>query len=242
LYKDPVCRMLLRDRQVGGLVCRLPSGVLRRCEVTIDASDAGPRVATFADAATVTDLVVRAFYGDPTWQWAFPDPKARADQHRSLWRIFVEGALRYPWVWLGAAAAATSVWIPPGGTDMSRDQEAMLEPLLVEMLGSGSARVLAAFEMFESAHPHSEPHYYLSLLASDPAQRGKGYGLGLLAENLRLIDSEAAAAYLEASNPVNVPLYERYGFRRLSSFDLPDDGPTVHTMWRAARPKRTGPG
>src|SRR5437868_1776431 len=39
-------------------------------------------------------------------------------------------------------------------------------------------------------------------------------------------------AYLEASNPANVPLYERYGFRVAGAFDLPDSGPRVHMMWR----------
>ena len=42
-------------------------------------------------------------------------------------------------------------------------------------------------------------------------------------------------AYLEASNPANVPLYQRHGFELAGAFDLPDFGPTVHTMWREAR-------
>ena len=195
--------------------------------------DGEPRVATRDEAGTVTELVVGAFHDDPTWAWAFPDPKARREQHRAFWRLFVEGALRYPWVWLAAGDVATSIWIPPGGTDMSEDQEARMESLLVDLLGSGTPRVSQAFELFEAAHPRDEPHYYLSLLATNPAHRGHGHGLGLLADNLRRIDAEGANAYLEASNPANVPLYERYGFELVGAFDLPDGGPTVHTMWRS---------
>ena len=66
-------------------------------------------------------------------------------------------------------------------------------------------------------------------------QRGPRHGLGLLADTLEIVDAEASPAYLESSNPANVALYERYGFRTLGSFELPGGGPTVHTMWRAAQ-------
>ena len=44
--------------------------------------------------------------------------------------------MRYPWVWLTPGDTATSVWIPPDGTDLSEGQEATLEPTIVEMLGA----------------------------------------------------------------------------------------------------------
>ncbi|MDQ2749746.1 MAG: GNAT family N-acetyltransferase [Actinomycetota bacterium] len=129
-----------------------------------------------------------------------------------------------------------SVWIPPGGSDLSEQQEESLQPLLVRLLGRDAARVLRAFELIETAHPRDAPHYYLSLLGTDPARRGHGYGLGLLAANLRLIDDAGAPAYLESSNPANVSRYERHGFEVIGSLDLPEDGPTIHTMWRAPKP------
>jgi L-amino acid N-acyltransferase YncA len=56
----------------------------------------------------------------------------------------------------------------------------------------------------------------------------------LLGENLRLIDAAGMPAYLEASNPANVALYERHGFEVRGSFKLPVAGPEVFTMWRDA--------
>ncbi len=38
--------------------------------------------------------------------------------------------------------------------------------------------------------PRSEPRYYLTLLGTHPDHRGRGIGMGLLARNLELIDSE----------------------------------------------------
>ena len=198
------------------------------------AESLNPRVASPQDRDDVVAILVSAFSDDPTWSWAFPDPSLRAAQHGRLWGLFVEGAMRYPWVWLTPGNTATSVWIPPNGTDLSEEQEAALEPTIVEMLGADASPVMDAFELFDQAHPRDVPHFYLSLLGTSAEHRGRGYGLGLLAENLRRIDEAAMPAYLEASNPANVPLYERHGFEVRGSFKLRGDGPKVVTMWRDA--------
>jgi ribosomal protein S18 acetylase RimI-like enzyme len=198
------------------------------------AEDLGPRVASSQDRDDVVAILVSAFYDDPTWSWAFPDPSVRTEQHRRLWGLFVDGAMRYPWVWLAPGNTATSVWIPPNGTDLSEEQEAALEPSIVEMLGAGVAPVLEGLDLFDRAHPRDVPHFYLSLLGTRVEHRGRGYGLGLLAANLRRIDEAGMPAYLEASNPANVALYERHGFDVRGSFKLPGDGPVIFTMWRDA--------
>lgn len=195
-----------------------------------------PRVATPHDLDAVVEILVSAFYDDPTWSWAFPDPRLRAQQHKQLWGLFVEGAIRYPWVWLTHGNTATSVWIPPYGTDLSEGQETALAPTIIKMLGTDAPRVMQAFEMFDRAHPRDVPHFYLSLLGTSSEHRGRGHGLGLLAGNLRLIDEARMPSYLEASNPANVALYRRYGFAVTGSFVLPGEGPEVFTMWRDAPP------
>jgi GNAT superfamily N-acetyltransferase len=197
--------------------------------------DLSPRVASAQDSAEVVEILVSAFYDDPTWSWAFPDPSRRADQHRRWWGLYVDGAIRFPWVWLTRGHTATSVWIPPNETELSQEQEAAVEPLLVEMLGPGASRVLQAVEMIDLAHPRGVPHFYLSLLATSTGHRGHAYGLRLMAENLRQIDDAGMPAYLEASNPANLPLYMRCGFEVLGSFTVPQ-GPEVFTMWRDPQP------
>jgi hypothetical protein len=59
--------------------------------------------------------------------------------------------------------------------------------------------------------------------------------MALLEENLRLIDTEGAHAYLESSNPANIPRYEKRGFRPIATFDRPDGGVSATRMWRDAR-------
>jgi ribosomal protein S18 acetylase RimI-like enzyme len=196
------------------------------------------RVCSTDDLDTVVEILVDSFYDDPTWSWVFPDPLRRREQQRLLWRALTAGAMRYPTVWLSAGDTATSVWIPPDGVELSEEQDEELRAALIEMLGDEAPRVFRVFEAFEHAHPNNEPHYLLSLLGTATAHRGHGYGLSLLAENLTVVDEADLPAYLEASNPANVALYERYGFEIFGSFSLPDGGHDITTMWRPRRSDR----
>jgi GNAT superfamily N-acetyltransferase len=177
-------------------------------------------------------VVTAAFLDDPTWSFVFADPSRRAAQYRQFWALLAEGAMRFDWVWLCEGDRATTVWLPPGCSELAPEQEAAFEAFARTLLGPGAGRLLQTVERFSAARP-SEPHYYLSLLATDPSHRGHGYGMALVADNLARIDAVGQAAYLESTNPVNLGRYRGVGFEETGGFWLPDDGPYVTTMWRA---------
>ena len=195
----------------------------------------GVRRATAADLDRVTDIVSAAFARDPLWAHAMALPGGGTAHHGEFWRLFVEGALRYPWTWLTGGGQATSIWIPPGGTEMTPEQEQQLADLAADRLGPAAGDYLELVSRFDAAHPRAEPHYYLSLLATHPAHRGKGIGMRLLAHDLDLIDAEHRPAYLESSNPANDHRYASAGFQPHGEFSYPGGGPVVTTMWRPAR-------
>jgi GNAT superfamily N-acetyltransferase len=190
------------------------------------------RLATPAEIPAAVETLARAFHADPVWSWAFPDSEGRLGQIRAVWGLVAEAALSYGSAWLTGDCAAVALWIPPGKPELLPEDEARLAGLLVELLGDGAGRVLETFERFEAAHPTAEPHYYLSLLATNPDHRGRGLGIGLLAATLKRIDAEGAPAFLESSNPINTPRYEALGFTVCGEFKLPEDGPSVTQMWR----------
>jgi GNAT superfamily N-acetyltransferase len=190
------------------------------------------RPATRPEMDGAVETLARAFYADPVWSWTFPDPERRLGQHRAVWGLVAAAALEYGSAWLVGDCAAVALWIPPGKPELRPEDEERLEDMLGELLGDGAARVLETFERFEAAHPEREPHYYLSLLGTNPDHRGRGLGMGLLEATLARIDAEGAPAFLESSNPVNTPRYERLGFAVCGEFDLPEDGPRVTQMWR----------
>jgi GNAT superfamily N-acetyltransferase len=135
-------------------------------------------------------------------------------------------------VWVAGDFAAASVWIPPGGVELTDEEEQRVEPLLRELVGPRTPQVLELLERFEASHPRDMPHYYLSLVGTAERHRGQGIGMALLAENLRRIDEEGMPAYLESSNPANDARYEGIGFRWSGEFTTPDGKRTVATMWR----------
>jgi GNAT superfamily N-acetyltransferase len=188
------------------------------------------RVATEHDVDGVTATLAAAFELDPLWSWAFPSGGLA-----ELWRLLVVSALRYRWVWVAGDYAAAAVWIPPGGVELTEDEEALLGPMLERLIGQRAADVESLFGRLAENHPDQPPHYYLSLLGTHPGHRGRGLGMALLAENLAMIDSDGMPAYLESSNPANDVRYEHLGFVRAGEFQRPDGQLTCSTMWREPR-------
>jgi GNAT superfamily N-acetyltransferase len=187
---------------------------------------------TAAEADQVIELFTLAFHDDPTWSWAFPDPRERARQHRVWWGLYVHSAIPYGSVWMTNDGAAASVWIPPGKPELSAEDEARVEPLLRDMVGSHADDVLTLLERFEANHPRERPHHFLGLLGTHPDHRGQGKGIGLLAARLAELDREGMPAYLESSIRANDHRYERLGFVTVGEFAAPGGGPTVGCMWR----------
>ena len=190
------------------------------------------------DLAVATAIMTTAFAQDPVWGgWAFPlpDTAARDEARAAYWRVMLQSGMRYPWLRLSRGGEAAALWIPPGGEELTSDEVDDLGPLLRELVGEHAATLLEGLALFEAAHPHDEPHYYLSLLGTHDAHRGRGIGMRLLAENLGLIDRERRPCYLESTNPANLRRYESVGFAKTGEFALPVGGPTVETLWRPAR-------
>jgi GNAT superfamily N-acetyltransferase len=189
---------------------------------------------TEADAEQVVELFSLAFFDDPTWSWAFPDPDARMEQYRAWWGLFVGSAIPYGWTRMAEDGGAAALWIPAGEPELSAEDEAKVEPLLRELVGSRADDVLTLLERFEAHHPHHTPHHYLSLLGTHPDHRGHGKGMALLAANLAQLDELGMPAYLESSNRANDRRYERVGFELIGEFTAPG-GPTLGSMWRDPR-------
>jgi GNAT superfamily N-acetyltransferase len=151
-----------------------------------------------------------------------------------MWRRYVASALRYPWTLVTPGVEAAAVWIPPGGTELTPEEEDGLEDLLVQTAGADVAQdILAIYDQLEAAHP-AEPCYYLSLLGVHDDHRGRGIGMALLADSLARIDALGAPAYLESSNPANLARYGSVGFVPRDEITIAT-GHVVTTMWRPAR-------
>lgn len=192
------------------------------------------RVTTPADLDGIVDTVTSAFLHDPLWSPMFPDPDLRATLSSEFWRLAVGSALRYPWTLATENLESVAVWIPPGGEELTGEEADGMDAFLVNLVGrAGADSILAVYDLLDAAHP-TEPHFYLSLLATHESHRGQGLGMGLLRENLARMDELRTPAYLESSNPANNARYASVGFAPVGEFTTVT-GQVVTTMWRDAR-------
>lgn len=189
-------------------------------------------VANRTEAGSVASTLAAAFYEDPVWSWAFPEPERRQSQLLALWGLYVLGGIDHQWVLTTPRYEAVAVWIPPGCEELGEPHASELDPLLDDLLGSRADLVREVFSRFDEAHPREQRYFYLSFLGTHPDHRGMGTGMALLAESLARIDQQHLPAYLESSNPANLVRYESVGFRIRGHIDLPEGGPVVTTMWR----------
>ena len=192
-----------------------------------------------ADAREAADVLARAFHDDPEFSWMLPVEDTR---NRRLRRYFVtelrHGSLRHGGVEVardGERIAGVAVWFPPG--TWSGTQVGAL-PGYLRAFGRRLGVCSRYASVAVRAHPREQPHWYLAIIGVDPSRKGQGVGAALPRSRLERCDKQGMAAYLESSNPQNVPLYEHFGFQVTGVLDLPKGAPAVTTMWR---PERSSP-
>ena len=188
------------------------------------------RSATEADQQAVIDVITLAFSTDPMARWSFPDPATYLSVMPEVIRAFGGSGFAHGSVHLVEGRFAAAMWLPPGvHPDADR---------LAALTEHHSPReqiddMMNVFEQMGRYHP-GEPCWYLPLIGVDPAAQGRGYGSALLRYALERCDRDALPAYLESSNPRNVPLYERHGFETMGSIQA-GSSPTVVPMLRRPR-------
>jgi GNAT superfamily N-acetyltransferase len=196
------------------------------------------RAATASDRAKMADSLASAFSEDPLFTWmagagpsrpleprmrTFFDSFLRLDLGRSDHLVFTDED------GIGAAMwKAPNRWkVPPG--DLVRCLPAMLRAF-----GTKVPRMMAALTAIEKVHPKEE-HYYLEVLGTHQANQSKGVGSAVISHMLERCDAEGMPAYLESSNPRNIPFYARHGFETTQEVVCGKGAPTVTAMWRNPR-------
>lgn len=188
------------------------------------------RPATAADRTAMADTLIAAFMDDPVLSWAMPDARLRRRYGRRFfdfmaWRLVGDGE---SWVADGAAA----IWAAPDHWRETPLELARLGFLTWPGVFGRTLRTGWGLSGIEAKHPR-EPHLYLADVGVHPEKQGQGLGTAIIEPGVARADALALPAYLESSNPRNVPLYERFGFAVTETVTLPK-GPVVTLMWRPA--------
>ena len=180
------------------------------------------------DAAAVLAL---AFSEEPGNRVLLPDPEARLRLLRTATRNQLRATLP-----LGTVHVATlddrlggvAIWHPPGrrsaslpstlraakdsltGVPALARQLPTVATVLAQNLPGTASMVLRRRRGVARASAGASWH--LAFLATDPELRGRGLARALLDRQLTRCDEDRAPVWLETTDPVNPPLYERFGF------------------------------
>jgi GNAT superfamily N-acetyltransferase len=197
---------------------------------TTSGSTAPIRVASASEEERVYAVLALAFVSDPASRWAWPDPHTYLTHFAAVARAFGGRAFGEGTAHVAGEFAGAALWLPPG---VHSDEETMAALMAQTVPEANQADMSAVFEQMGGFHP-TEPHWYLPMIGIDPVQQGRGLGSALLKHALALVDRDGATAYLESSNPKNVPLYVRHGFEVIGEVQA-GNSPTIAAMLRRPR-------
>jgi GNAT superfamily N-acetyltransferase len=188
------------------------------------------RAAAAEDVEKLLDTLTLAFAADPPIRYAWP----RTSDYLANFRRFTVGlggrGVEHHTAFVTDDFSAAALWLPPG---VEPDAEAIGGLVAETMAEEKQAVIGEVLERMGGFHP-TGPHWYLAAIGVDPARQGLGLGSALLKHTLQLCDAQGLPAYLESSNPKNLPLYERHGFEVMDVIQ-PEDFPPLYPMLRAAR-------
>lgn len=188
------------------------------------------RSVSLSERDSVLATIVLAFSTDPMARWAWPDAPTYYSTMAEFTMAFGGAAFDHGSADVSGEFAAAALWLPP---DIEPNRERMGEITAA----SSSPRVLEEITLLMeqvAALEPTEPHWYLPLIGTDPAHQGNGHGSALLAHATERFDREGALAVLESSNPRNIPLYKRHGFRILGEAQY-GSSPSLVPMVREPR-------
>jgi len=187
-------------------------------------------IGTERDRKSVFDVITLGFSTDPMTRWTLPNPAQYLAVMPELVDAFGGKAFQHGSVYCVDDFSGAALWLPPGTEPDSDRLGALIAQHASTSVQEDSGGVL---EQMAAYHPH-DPHWYLPLIAVDPARQGHGLGAALLKHALARCDADGLPAYLESSNPRNIGLYQRHGFEILGQIQV-GSSPVVTPMFRTAR-------
>ena len=159
--------------------------------------------------ANAIDTIVLGFAADPMARWAWPDPSLYLATLPRFTNAFGGRAFDHGTAYVTEGTRAVALWLPPGVEPDDAKMGAIMEETLRPEISEDIAIIMKSM----AEHHPREPHWYLPFIAADPSCFGQGLGTLLMKHALRRCDEEGIAAYLESSNPRNIPFYQRLGFK-----------------------------
>lgn len=185
------------------------------------------KTANESEKEMVIAVLTLSFSTDPLNRWAFNSPDNYLNFFPSFAKLFGGMAFNNSTAWYIEDFAGAALWLPPS---VEPDYEAVANLIKEAAPENKKPDLFNLMDQMEKYHP-SEPLWYLPMIGVDPLYQNQGHGSALLKQALAFCDRDRTLAYLESSNPKNIPLYERHGFKVLGKIQV-GTAPVLQPMLR----------
>lgn len=174
--------------------------------------------------------ILLSFAADPMMRWMVPETSDYIVTMPEIFQAFAGKAIESGSAYVSERGHAVALWLPPGAeSDSDRMSAALQRVVPVERRED----ISAIFTEMNGYHPNDQPCWYLPLIGVDPATAHQGLGSALMRHALQVCDEAELPAYLDSSNPRNIPFYERLGFRVTGEIQH-GTSPVIYPMLRNA--------
>lgn len=175
---------------------------------------------------SAVSILTDAFRADPAARWMYPE----AGRYETFFPRFIRafGGEAFARETALFADGVAALWLPPGA---GPDERALFALIQESVPAKRQDEVFALFEQLGQHHP-TEPHWYLPMIGVEPGRQSRGLGGALMRQALERCERDGLPAYLESTNPRNIPFYERHGFKPVGDIRVADC-PSIVPMWRS---------
>lgn len=188
------------------------------------------RIEPASDEERAIATITMAFISDPIVRWFIQD----SARYLKYWPLFVKAfggrAFENGSADVADDFAGVALWVPPG---VDLDEEAIGESAAEAVPESEHEEKFGFLGQMGEFHP-TEPHWYLPLMGVDLPYIGRGLGSALLRHATARSDKDGVSCYLEATSPLNKPLYARHGFEEIGVIQFGSSPP----LWPMIRKLR----
>jgi len=186
------------------------------------------RVAGESDRDRAVAAIIAGFVADPVARYVYADPDTYFTNAASYINAYGGKAFACGSAWIDEDIQGAALWLPPGEAP---DEEELGEVIQSTIDESRQADLVGAFNELAGYRP-KVPYWYLPLIGVDAFRQNHGVGSALMEYAVARFDAAGEPAYLESSNPRNVTLYERHGFKVVGEVRS-GDCPVFTAMLRA---------
>ena len=194
------------------------------------------RTATASDRQQLAGAFASAFSEDPLFGWMAGNKAPLEPRMRIFFDGFLKQNLRRDehLVFMDDDGTGGAIWQPVDKWKVPPADLFRALPSLMRAFRGRLPTMVGALNAIEKQHP-PEPHYYLEVLGTRKDRQSKGVGSAVMTTMLERCDREGLPAYLESSNPRNIPFYARHGFETREEVTCGKGAPVCTTMWREPR-------